>query len=85
MIPLENPPYCAVEVWPGAPATMRGLRRNSRGQIVNADGRPIPGLYGCGELGSVYGMLYPGGGGNITECIAFGRIAGEHAAAEKSW
>jgi succinate dehydrogenase/fumarate reductase flavoprotein subunit len=35
-------------------------------------------------LGSVWGMLYQGGG-NIAECIAFGRIAGANAAAEKAW
>ncbi|MBI2906620.1 MAG: FAD-dependent oxidoreductase [Chloroflexi bacterium] len=83
LIPLESAPYCAVDLWPGGPNTQGGPRRNSRGQILNADGKPIPGLYGCGELGSVYGMLYPGGGGNITEGFAFGRIVGENAAREK--
>jgi succinate dehydrogenase/fumarate reductase flavoprotein subunit len=47
------------------------------------DGDPIARLYAAGEFGSVYGMLYPSGGGNIAECIAFGRIAGEHAAREE--
>lgn len=80
LIPLENPPYCAMELWPGGPNTQGGPRRNSKGQILNADGNPIPGLYGSGELGSVYGMLYPGGGGNLTEGFAFGRVVGENAA-----
>ncbi|MBI2908926.1 MAG: FAD-binding protein [Chloroflexi bacterium] len=84
LIPLENPPYFATELWPGGPNTQGGPERNSKGQILNIAGNPIPGLYGCGELGSIYGMLYPGGGGNITECVAFGRIVGENAAAEKA-
>ena len=41
------------------------------------------GSYSAGELGSIYGMLYPVGGGNIAECIAFGRIAGENVVAEQ--
>jgi succinate dehydrogenase/fumarate reductase flavoprotein subunit len=47
--------------------------------VLRADGTTIQGLYSAGELGSIYGMLYPAGGGNIAECIAFGRIAGEQA------
>ncbi|MBI2906969.1 MAG: FAD-binding protein [Chloroflexi bacterium] len=83
LIPLESPPYCAVPLWPGGPNTQGGPQRNSRAQILNADGNPIPGLYGCGELGCVYAMLYPGGGGNLTDCFAYGRIAGESAARGK--
>jgi succinate dehydrogenase/fumarate reductase flavoprotein subunit len=41
-------------------------------------------LYTPGEFGSFFGFLYPGGS-NIPEAIAFGRIAGENAAAEKPW
>ncbi len=49
---------------------------------MHSDNPPIPRLYSAGELGSVWGMLYQGGG-NIAECIAFGRIAGANAAAER--
>jgi hypothetical protein len=38
----------------------------------------------CGELGSVFSYHYQGAG-NIGECLAFGRIAAEHAVAEESW
>ena len=50
--------------------------------MLNPEGEPIPRLYASGELGSIFGQLYPGGGGNIAECIAFGRIAAENAAKE---
>ena len=83
LIPLQGPPFYAVAVWPGGPNTQGGPRRNRRAQVLNVDGGPIPRLYAAGELGSVYGMLYPSGGGNLAECIAFGRIAGENAVREK--
>ncbi len=83
LVPLDAPPFYAVKLWPGGPNTQGGPRRNARQQILNAEGGPIPGLYGAGELGSVYGMLYPGGGGNLTECLGLGRAAGENAASER--
>ena len=81
---VDNPPYYAVKLWPGGPNTQGGPWRNKRAQVLHPDSSPVPRLYAAGELGSVWGMLYQGGG-NIAECIAFGRIAGVNAAAEKSW
>ena len=82
--PIEDAPYYAVKLWPGGPNTQGGPQRNSRAQILRVDRNPIPRLYAAGELGSVWGMMYQGGG-NIAECIAFGRIAGANASAEKAW
>ncbi|MBI2907118.1 MAG: FAD-binding protein [Chloroflexi bacterium] len=83
LIPLGAPPYCAAVLWPGGPSTQGGPRRNSRCQVVSAGDDPIPGIYSCGEMGATYGMLYPGGGSNLADCFASGRIAGENAAREK--
>ncbi|MFH1651197.1 MAG: FAD-binding protein [Chloroflexota bacterium] len=83
LVPLDNPPYYAVELLPGAFNTQGGPRRNARAQVLDPEGKPIPRLYAAGEFGSIFGMLYPTGGGNISECIAFGRIAGENAVGEK--
>ncbi|MBI2859845.1 MAG: FAD-dependent oxidoreductase [Chloroflexi bacterium] len=82
--PLEDPPYYAVKLWPGGPNTQGGPKRNSRGQVLRVSNTPIPRLYSAGELGSVWGMIYQGGG-NIAECMAFGRISGVNAASEKPW
>jgi len=82
LVPLDKPPFYAVRLFPGGSNTQGGPRRNSRSQVVTPFGVPIPGLYAAGECGSVYGMLYPAGGGNLGECIAFGRIAAENAVAE---
>lgn len=83
LVALDAPPYFAIELWPGGPNTQGGPRRNKRAQVLRADGVPVPRLYAAGELGSIYGMLYPSGGGNLAECIAFGRIAGENASGQK--
>lgn len=77
--PLSEPPFSAVEFWPGGFNTRGGPRRNRKGQVLNTDGNPIPRLYSAGEFGSIFGLIYPTGGGNIAECIAFGRISAENA------
>ncbi|MBM3154280.1 MAG: FAD-dependent oxidoreductase [Chloroflexi bacterium] len=82
LVPLLEPPFFAIKLWPGSANTQGGPRRNQKAQVLDAYGNPIPRLYAAGELGSVYGQLYPMGGGNLAECFAFGRIAGEHAARE---
>ena len=82
--PLNKQPFFAVRMFPGGPNTQGGPRRNARGQVLDVDGKPIRRLYAAGEFGSVFGMLYPASGGNISECIAYGRIVGENAAKEKS-
>ena len=83
LIALESP-YYAVKLWPGLNNTFGGPRRNAKGLIVNALGEAIPRLYSAGELGSIY-VQYPQGGANVGECLAFGRVAGENAAAEEPW
>jgi succinate dehydrogenase/fumarate reductase flavoprotein subunit len=84
LLPLDKPPFYAVPLWPGLNNTFGGPRRNAKAQIVDVRGKPIPRLYSAGELGSIY-VQYPQGGANVGECFAFGRIAGENAAAEEPW
>jgi succinate dehydrogenase/fumarate reductase flavoprotein subunit len=84
LIPLDTPPFYEVIQWPGGPNTQGGAKRNKNAQVVDPDDKPIPRLYSAGEFGSIYGFLYEGGG-NTAECIAFGRISGMNAAAEKPW
>jgi succinate dehydrogenase/fumarate reductase flavoprotein subunit len=83
MLPLEPPFYC-MALWPGGPNTCGGPRRNERAEIVDPYGRSIQGLYGAGELGEAVGLLYPADGGNLSESVAFGRIAAESAMATAS-
>lgn len=82
LVPLTSPPFYAVSLWPGGPNTQGGPKRNHKAQILNTNGMPIPRLYAAGELGSIFGKIYPGTGSNLSECIAFGRIAAENAVKE---
>lgn len=79
---IDKPPFYAIELWPSMLNTQGGPRRDKEARVLDYTGRPIPGLYAAGELGTVWGFVY-GGGGNITDCLAFGRIAGRNAAAAK--
>jgi len=84
MAPIQSPPYYALELVPTFTNTQGGPRRNRNAQVLDPYGRPIPRLYSAGELGSIWSWHYQGAG-DFAECIAFGRIAGEHAAAERPW
>jgi succinate dehydrogenase/fumarate reductase flavoprotein subunit len=78
MHPIVAPPFYGAEVFPIIVNTQGGPRRDARGQILRADGLPIPGLYGAGELGSMWNRLYPGAG-NICEALVSGRLAVQSA------
>jgi succinate dehydrogenase/fumarate reductase flavoprotein subunit len=82
MAPIAKAPFHAVPLWPGLNNTFGGPRRNARAQVMHVSGRPIPRLYAAGEFGSIF-VQYPQSGANLSECIAFGRIAGENAARER--
>jgi len=79
LVPITGPNFYCVEMYPGGSNTSGGPRRNERAEILDVRGDPIPGLYGAGELGQVYGLLYPAGGSNLSEANCFGRIAAESA------
>ena len=79
MVPLREPPFYGIPVWPALFNTQGGPRRGAGGEVIGADGALIPGLFSAGELGSIWGSLYPGAG-NVTEAVVFGRIAGRGAA-----
>jgi succinate dehydrogenase/fumarate reductase flavoprotein subunit len=83
MSPIEKAPFYAIEVWPCLLNTQGGPKRNEKAQIVDTNGQPIKRLYSAGELGSMFNILYPGAG-NVSECLAYGRIAGRNAANEKA-
>lgn len=78
-IPIDTPPYYAVEVGPTMYNTQGGPRRNQYAQIINTEGYPIEGLFVGGEMGSVFADMY-NGSGNLGETMVFGRLAGQNAA-----
>lgn len=80
-----EPPYYAFMLYPGGPNTSGGPLRNENAQVMNVWGDPIPRLYSAGELGQVVGNLYPAGGGDVSEAMSYGNIAGRHVAALDPW
>lgn len=79
-MPILSPPFSAAPVWPIVSNTQGGPVHDARQRVIDAYGSPIPGLYECGEIGSVFGHVYLSGG-NLAESFVGGGIAGREAAA----
>jgi flavocytochrome c len=81
---LTGPKFYAFHpLVPGITLTFGSIRTNGKAQVVEADGRAIPGLYAAGECAG--GLYYDDyiGGGSMVNCLVMGRIAGREAAAQK--
>ncbi|WP_288529808.1 FAD-binding protein [uncultured Secundilactobacillus sp.] len=79
---FDDGPYYAIAAANDVLNTQGGPQRNQNAQILDADSRPIPHLFGAGELGGIVANCYQGGG-NLAECLIFGKLAGANAASEK--
>ena len=82
--PISTPPFYAMPLVAGGPNTKGGLQADGERRVIDWRNEPIPRLYSAGEMSSCFKFVYQGGG-NVTECIVCGRIAGENAAAETAW
>lgn len=71
---VAEPPFYAIRCEPEFINTDGGPVRNAKAQILDREGNPIPNLYSSGEFGSVWCNMYQGGG-NLSECVNFSRIA----------
>jgi precorrin 3B synthase CobZ len=81
-LPIVKAPFLAVKVTCGITFTFGGLKvcPKTSAVISEATRRPIPGLYGAGEMaGGLFYNNYPGGSG-LTAGAVFGRKAGTSAA-----
>jgi succinate dehydrogenase/fumarate reductase flavoprotein subunit len=75
-------PYYAVLMGGGTLDTKGGPKINAKGEVVDVDEKPIPGLYGAGNcIASPAGQGYWAGGGTIGPGMVFGALAGKAAAA----
>ncbi len=78
--PLDTAPYYAIKVTAGIHHTMGGLKINTDTEVIDTNGRVIPGLYAAGEVtGGIHGANRLGGNA-VADFVVFGRIAGEEAA-----
>ena len=76
---LTTPPYYAIKVAPGIHHTMGGVKIDASAQVINTEGKAIPGLYAAGEVtGGVHGGNRLGGNA-VADIVIFGRIAAQSA------
>jgi fumarate reductase flavoprotein subunit len=94
--PLEESPFYAVyPVWVSMNTIWGGLEIDSQAQVLDRDGKPIPGLYAAGAMfGGIFNGFWtetPSGtwtyrgnyhwlAASLQVCLVFGRVAGENAA-----
>lgn len=76
---LDQPPFKAYPIVCSVVFTFGGLKVNTRAEVVNVQGDPIPGLYAAGETMGLYYGTYTGAT-SVMKGAVFGRIAGREAA-----
>jgi 3-oxo-5alpha-steroid 4-dehydrogenase len=85
--PLVSPPFAAIDLsaenFPYPAFTLGGLRINARGEVLNAAGASIPGLYAAGRTTSGVAKQGYSSGMSLGDGSFFGRRAGRNAAARK--
>ena len=76
---LSQPPYYAIKIAPGIHHTMGGVRIDTKAQVIDTNGKPIPGLFAAGEVtGGVHGGNRIGGNA-VADIVVFGRVASDSA------
>ncbi len=84
--PLQTPPFYAFRFQGCAGLSWAGLTVDDRLRVLDADNRPIDGLYAAGEvlgMASLSGSATVGGM-SVTPALSFGRWLGQQLAAESS-
>ena len=81
-MPVEKAPFYAVPLTVTIHHTMGGLKINEKTQVLDAEGKPIPGLYAAGEItGGIHGGNRLGRNA-LTDLLVFGHIAGLEVTAD---
>ncbi len=82
-LPIDEPPFHAYPIISANVFTFGGVKVDSAGRILNADGEPIPGLYAAGEIIGTYYGTYTGAT-SVLKGLVFGRLAGADAAGRRA-
>ena len=81
---VDGEPVYAINQWPSVHFTMGGILTDTGARVLRSDGSVIPGLYAAGEVcGGLHGANRLAGYA-LTECVVFGRLAGQNAALDCS-
>ncbi|MEN9627351.1 MAG: hypothetical protein RJA10_578, partial [Pseudomonadota bacterium] len=79
--PIGPGPFYAVRIQPGSLGTFAGVAADAWGRALDAQGRPVDGLYVAGnDRASVMRGHYPSGGITLGPAMTFGYLAAHHAA-----
>lgn len=71
--PISSPPYYAMAVYPSVLGSSIGLKTDADGRVIGGDGKPIPGLFACGnDMASIMRGHYPGPGITLGPALVFG-------------
>jgi fumarate reductase flavoprotein subunit len=82
--PITEAPFMAIPVCPGITYTMGGIAIDGKAQVLDRNGKPIPGLLAAGAAtGGLEGGKDAGYIGGLMKAGTFGLIAAERAAALK--
>jgi succinate dehydrogenase/fumarate reductase flavoprotein subunit len=86
--PLATPPYAAIDLRVGhtyyALFTLGGLHTRPGGEVMNADGEVVPGLFAAGRTASGVPAQGYNSGLSLGDCTFSGRLAGASAARRSS-
>jgi succinate dehydrogenase/fumarate reductase flavoprotein subunit len=82
--PIKDGPFYAIKMVIGDLGTYAGIKTDENARALDADGRPIAGLYAAGnDMASIMGGNYPGAGITLGPALTFGYIAGKHIGASE--
>ncbi len=73
---IAKPPFYAAWHTPAIHDSYTGIRINTKAEVIDLRGQPIPGLYACGDSAGGFGQH------GICRASTFGRLAGWGAAAQ---
>jgi len=81
---ITTPPFYGIPFTLGQNATNGGLLVNGKGEVLDRDSKPIPGLYAAGAImqGSLSGgseNRYGSYVGHLATCLVFGILSAENA------
>ena len=79
--PIIKAPFRAYPIIPANCFTFGGVKVNVDAQVLDCDGKPIPGLYAAGETMGIYHQVYAGST-SVLRGATFGRIAAQHVIAQ---
>ncbi|MEO8716897.1 MAG: FAD-dependent oxidoreductase [Burkholderiales bacterium] len=77
--PIERAPFRAYPIIAANCFTFGGLKVNTRAQVLDNDGKVMPGLYAAGETVGLYHQVYTGST-SVLRGAVFGRTAALHVA-----